>query len=167
MIKNLIKSQNTDIAFKFFNTSYYDISSISQALSYSLNTVLHLKEINGVLHKFIKNYRCSYAILYTDTGLIISDQYMEAMDTRQFEEKISSKINEDLEFFQRIKDQNVKINDRTTIVDAKTYYVRKFLVEIDNIENIFYLGFCTQYNNFNEIKNELRDFQGVLLRNFA
>ncbi|MHA1507615.1 MAG: hypothetical protein ACTSO6_02805, partial [Promethearchaeota archaeon] len=93
-------SQNSDIKFKFFNTSYYDISSISQAVSYSLNTVLHLKEIDIVLNRFVNNYSCSYAILYTDTGLIISDHYMEAMDTREFEEKISNKLNDDLEFFQ-------------------------------------------------------------------
>ena len=167
MVTNLILSQNNDITFKFFNTSYYDISSISQAFSYSLNTMLHLKEIDAVLNRFINNYSCNYAILYTDTGLIISDHYMEAMDTRVFEEKISNKINDDLEFFQRIKDEKVEISDRTTFSDAKTYYVRKFLVEIENIENIFYLGISTLHNNFSAIKNELNDFQSVLLRNLA
>jgi len=167
MIKNLILSQNHDIKFKFFNTSYYNISSISQAFSYSLNTVLRLKEIDAVLNRFVNHYRCSYAILYTDTGLIISDHYMDAMDTREFEEKISNKINEDLEFFQRIKDEKVEIIDRTAFSDAKTYYVRKFLVEIENVENIFYVGIIALHNKFSEIKSELNDFQSVLLRNLA
>ena len=167
MLKSLILSQNNDMKFKFFHTSYYDISSISQALSYSLNTVLHLKEINAILNRFVNHYSCSYAILYTDTGLIVSDHYMEVMDTREFEEKISSKINEDLEFFQRIKDEKVDISDRTAITNAKTFYVRKFLIEIENLDNIFYVGISTLHNNFSAIKNELNDFQNVLQRNFA
>ncbi len=167
MIKNLILLQNSDIKFKFFNTSYYDISSISQAFSYSLNTVLHLKEIDAVLNKLVNFHSCNYAILYTDTGLIISDHYMEAMDTREFEEKISNKINDDLEFFQRLKDEKVVINDRTAFSDDNTYYVRKFLVEIESIENIFYLGINTLDNNFTAIKDEISDFQNVLLRNLV
>ncbi|MHA1509025.1 MAG: hypothetical protein ACTSO6_10025, partial [Promethearchaeota archaeon] len=102
---------------------------------------------------------------YTDTGLIISDHYMEAMDTREFEEKISNKLNDDLEFFQRIKDEKVAISDRTVFSNAKTYYVRKFLVEIKNVENVFYLGISTLHNNLSAIKNELNDFQSVLLKN--
>jgi len=167
MITDLILSQNSDIKFKFFNTSYYDISSISQAFSYSLNTVLHLKEIDAVLKRFINNYSCNYAILYTDTGLIISDHYMDAMDTREFEEIISNKLNDDLEFFQRIKDEKVGISDRTVFSNAKTYYVRKFLVEIENVENVFYVGISTLPNNFNAIKNELNNFQSILLRNLV
>jgi hypothetical protein len=167
MIKNLIVSQNKDINFKFFNTSYYDISSISQALSYSLNTILHLKEIDAVLHNFVKKYHSNYAILYTDTGLIISDHYIEIMDTREFEEKIGNKINEDLEFFQRLKDEKVAINDRTVISDTKTYYVRKFLIEIENIENFFYIGISSLQSNLSSIKNELDDFQDLLLKNFT
>jgi thymidine kinase len=92
---------------------------------------------------------------------------MEAMDTREFEEKISNKISDDLEFFQRIKDEKVEINNRTVISDANTYYVRKFLVEIESIENIFYVGISTLYNNFSAIKDELNDFQSVLLRNLV
>ncbi|MHA1240514.1 MAG: hypothetical protein ACTSQU_06935 [Promethearchaeota archaeon] len=160
-------AQNNDIKFKFFNTSLYDISSISQAISYSLNTVLHLKEIGAVLNRFVNKYRCSYAILYTDTGLIISDHYMEAMDAREFEEKIRNKLNDDLEFFQRIKDERVDISDRTVFSNAQTYYVRKFLVEIKNVENVFYVGISTPHNNFSAIKNELNDFQSVLLRNLV
>jgi hypothetical protein len=92
---------------------------------------------------------------------------MEAMDTREFEEKISNKLNDDLEFFQRIKDEKVDISDRTVFSNAKTYYVRKFLVEIESIENIFYVGISTLYNNFSAIKDELNDFQSVLLRNLV
>ncbi len=167
MVTNLILSQNNDIKFKFFNTSYYDISSISQAFSYSLNTMLHLKEIDAVLNRFVNNYSCNYAILYTDTGLIISDHYMDVMDSREFEEKISNKLNDDLEFFQRIKDEKVDISDRTVFSNAKTFYVRKFLVEIETVENVFYVGISALRNNFSAIKNELNDFQSILLRNLV
>jgi len=92
---------------------------------------------------------------------------MEAMDAREFEEKIRNKLNDDLEFFQRIKDERVDISDRTVFSNAQTYYVRKFLVEIKNVENVFYVGISTPHNNFSAIKNELNDFQSVLLRNLV
>lgn len=56
-------------------------------------------------------------------------------------------IYDDLEFFQRIKDEKVDINE--------------------NIENFFYRGINTIHNNFSAIKNELNYFQIVLLRNFT
>ncbi|MFX1394800.1 MAG: ADP-ribosylation factor-like protein, partial [Promethearchaeota archaeon] len=95
MVKNLVLVQNKDIRFHFFETSYYDISSLSKAISYSLNKLLNLETINSKMEKIVEEFGCNYAILYTNSGLIISDYYKETMDTRVFEESISNKINED------------------------------------------------------------------------
>ncbi len=166
MIKNLILSQNKDMKFKFFDTSYYDISSISKAISYSLDKLLNLEVIDIGLSKIVNQFSCSYAILYTASGLIISDHYMDVMDIRAFEEKISSRINEDLEFFQRLKDEDVKIDDRVALSEDRTEYVKRYSIISGNIENIFYIGISAPTSKINEIKIELEKFRKILLSAF-
>ncbi len=166
MIRNLIVSQNKDMKFKFFDTSYYDISSISKAISYSLDKLLNLEEIDVGLSKIVNQFSCSYAILYTASGLIISDHYMDIMDIRAFEEKISSKINDDLEFFQRLKDEDVKIDDRVALSEDTTEYVKRYSIISGNIENTFYVGISAPTSKINEIKIELEKFRKILLSTF-
>jgi len=166
MIRNLIVSQNKDMKFKFFDTSYYDISSISKAISYSLNKLLNLEVIDVELSKIVNQFSCSYAILYTASGLIISDHYMDIMDIRAFEEKISSKINDDLEFFQRLKDEDVKIDDRVALSEDTTEYVKRYSIISGNIENTFYIGISAPTSKINEIKIELEKFRKILLSSF-
>jgi small GTP-binding protein len=167
MIKNLIKSQNKDIQFEFYNTSYYDISSISKALSRSLNSLLNLDSIDDGLNKLVNQFNCRYAILYTDSGIIISDHYLDEMDIREFEEKISHKISADLEFFQRLKDEDVNIDDRITYSSDKTDYVKKFPILSENKENTLYVGVSTTISSINEIKIELEKLRNVLQTSFV
>jgi len=166
MIKNLIVSQNKDMKFKFFDTSYYDISSISKAISYSLDKLLNLEVIDIGLSKIVNQFSCSYAILYTASGLIISDHYMDVMDIRAFEEKISNRINEDLEFFQRLNDEDVKIDDRVALSEDRTEYVKRYSIISGNIENTFYIGISAPTSKINEIKIELEKFRKILLSTF-
>ncbi len=166
MIKNLIVSQNKDMKFKFFDTSYYDISSISKAISYSLDKLLNLEVVDVGLSKIVNQFSCSYAILYTASGLIISDHYMDIMDIRAFEEKIGSKINEDLEFFQRLKDEDVKIDDRVALSEDRTEYVKSYSIISGNIENTFYIGISAPTSKINEIKIELEKFRKILQSTF-
>lgn len=166
MIKKLIISQNKDIKFEFYYTSYYDISSISKAFSLSLNSLLNLNDIDDELNKLVKQFDCRYAILYTDSGIVISDHYIEIMDIREFEEKIGRKISEDLEFFQRLKDENVNINDRIAISMDKTDYVEKFTILSEDKENTFYVGVSTTQSNINEIKIELEKLRAILQQSF-
>jgi small GTP-binding protein len=166
MIRNLIVSQNKDMKFKFFDTSYYDISSISKAISYSLDKLLNLEVIDIGLSKIVNQFSCSYAILYTASGLIISDHYMDVMDIRAFEAKISSRISEDLEFFQRLKDEDVKIDDRVVLSEDRTEYVKRYSIISGNIENTFYIGISAPTSKINEIKIELEKFRKILLSTF-
>jgi len=166
MIKKLIISQNKDIKFEFYYTSYYDISSISKAFSHSLNSLLNLNDIDDELNKLVKQFDCRYAILYTDSGIVISDHYIETMDISEFEEKIGRKISEDLEFFQRLKDDNVNINDRIAFSMDKTDYVEKFTILSEDKENIFYVGVSTTQSNINEIKIELEKLRAILQQSF-
>ncbi|MFX1315195.1 MAG: hypothetical protein ACFE9T_04985 [Promethearchaeota archaeon] len=162
MIKNLVQTQNKDLKFKFFNTTYYDISSLSKALSYCLNKMINLEKINSELKAVEVNFNCNPLILYTNEGLILYDYYYDAMDIREFEEIITSKINEHLEFFQRLEDEEVKIDERVTFSKEYTEYVKKFDVLINNEVNTFYIGILTPLENIIELKKELEKFQVIL-----
>ncbi len=166
MIQNLILSQNKDMKFKFFKTSIYDISSLSKAISYSLNKLLNLVTINDKLRNIVQDFHCNHAILYTDTGLIISDYYNESMDSRDFEELISNKINEDLEFFQRLTDNQVAIDERLSFVKENIEYVKKYEIQLQNGRNIFYLGISVPFKSINEMKVELNKFHDQLKSTF-
>jgi len=167
MLKNLVLNQNKDMKFKFFKTSIYDISLLSKAMSYSLSKLLNLEHINAKLKSFIKDYGSKYAILYSNSGLIISDHYTETMDARDFDEIISSKISDDLKFFQRLADENVTIDGRLTCVENDMEYVKKYEIEINNIKDLFYLGVSAPPKRLKEIKEELENFQKVLENTFS
>lgn len=167
MIKRLIENENKDLSFKFFNTSIYDISSLSKAMSYSLAKLLNLEEINAHLDNFIKNYQASYTILYTNTGLIIADAYKDTMDSRDFDDIISSKIADDLEFFQRLADENVGIDGRLTYIGNLMEYVKKYEVTTNEKKIYFYLGVSAPPESLKTIKDELDDFTNVLSAAFS
>lgn len=162
MIKKLILIQNKDLKFKFFNTSYYDISSLSKAFSYSLGKILNLEAINSKLESLVKKFDCYHAILYTNEGIIISDCYNETLDTKDFDELISKKISEDLEFFQRLNDEKVKIDERLTFFKDRSEYVKKFEVSSEKGINLFFLSTSTHLKNINDLKVELEIFQKYL-----
>jgi len=167
MIKILATSQNKDFEFKFFKTSFYDIGSISKAVSYSLSKLLDLEIINVKLKAFIKDYESNYAILYTNSGLIISDCYKETMDTREFDDIISNKIGDDLRFFQRLADEDVGIDGRLTYVDNYMEYVKKYEVEIKGKKDFFYLGVSAPPVQLQKIKDKLEEFQKDLDSTFT
>ena len=89
------------------------------------------------------------------------------MDIREFEEKIGHKISEDLEFFQRLKDENVNIDDRIAFSKDKTDYVKKFSILSENKDNTFYIGVTTTVSNINEIKIELEKLRNTLQKSFT
>jgi len=170
MIRSLIINQNEDFKFKFFHTSYYDVSSLSRAISYSLNKLLNLEVINSKIKRIVKDFGCNYAILYTNSGLIISDYYtesLEIMDTHTFDESISTKISDDLEFFQRLTDNQVNINERLSLVKDNMEYVKKFNIEIEDGINEFYLGISVPLKRIDRMKAELENFKNDLKSTFS
>ncbi len=167
MITNLILSQNKDIKFQFFTTSYYDISSLSKAISFSLNKLLNLGEINDKLKSIVEDFRCNHAILYTDSGLIISDYYKESMDTRDFEEIITNKINDNLEFFQRLTDNQVEMDERLSFFKNNMEFVKKYDINLKNGTNIFYLGISVPLRSIIGMKIELEKFRTHLKSSFS
>jgi len=162
MLEELILKQNKDMSFKFFHISYYDISSISKAISFSLNKILNLEQISNEIKHLVEKFDCNHAILYTESGIIIADYYKETMDTREFDELISNKISDDLEFFQRLKDDQLKIDDRVTIAGGKVEYVKMIPLFSNQTKIMFYIGVNMNNNMINEIKVELKQFQELL-----
>jgi len=167
MIKNLVLTRNKDLQFRFFNTSYYDISSLSKALSYSLNKLLNTERINSKLQNIVVNFNCNHLTLYTSDGLIISDYYNETMDIRDFEEIITNKINDHLEFFQRLGDHDVNIDERMTFSKENTEYVKKFDISIGNEITTFYLGISTPLRKILELKKEVDKLEIILESTFT
>ncbi len=170
MIKNLILTQNKDIKFKFFETSYYDISSLSKAISYSLSQLLNLKKINVKIENIVQDFGCNFAILYSNDGLIISDHYtetMKTMDPRDFEEAISNKISDDLEFFQRLADNQVDIDEKLSLVGDSMEYVKKFIIELENKATMFYLGLSVPLKRIDKMKEELETLRSDLKSTFS
>ena len=167
MIKNLVLTRNKDLQFRFFNTSYYDISSLSKALSYSLNKLLNTERINSKLQTIVVNFNCNHLTLYTSDGLIISDYYNETMDIRDFEEIITNKINDHLEFFQRLGDRDVNIDERMTFSKENTEYVKKFDISIGNEITTFYLGISTPLRKILELKKEVDKLEIILESTFT
>ncbi|MFW9937658.1 MAG: ADP-ribosylation factor-like protein [Candidatus Thorarchaeota archaeon] len=162
MLKTLILKQNNDMNFKFFNMSYFDIASISKAFSYSLNKFLKLEKLNDKMQKLVEDFNCKHAILYTDTGLIISDYYKEIMDSREFNEIISINISNNLEFFQRLVDENVEIDERLNIDQDTAEYVKKYSLNINSDLYSLYLGISTQAEKINAIKKVLKEIQNEI-----
>ena len=162
MLEHLILSQNKDLPFKFFQISYYDISSISKAISYSLNKLLKLDDIEQYLESLITKFGCNYAILYTNSGIIIADQYLNILDLKAFEETISSIINVNLEFFQRLEDEGVNVKERSTILGNEIDYVREYQINVGNQLNIFFLGIKAPLPKIDQIKSEFTKFQAIL-----
>jgi hypothetical protein len=84
------------------------------------------------------------------------------MDIKVFEETINERINDDLEFFQRLVDEGVYIDERSTILEDKLDYVKLFLINAKNQQNHFYLGISTKLEKIESIKLELGKIQKVL-----
>ena len=81
-IKRLIK-QNEEFKFEFFSTTFFDISSICPVVSYSLNKLLALNNMTTILQRIVKKLKSIYAVLYTDSGLIVSDYFEEILDPQR------------------------------------------------------------------------------------
>jgi hypothetical protein len=84
------------------------------------------------------------------------------MDTRDFEEMITSKINDNLEFFQRLVDNQVDMDERLSFFKNNMEYVKKFNIDLADGTNTFYLGLSVPIKNIKGIKVELEKFHTYL-----
>ncbi len=163
----LISEQNPEMHFKFFDTSYYDIASLTLAMSYSLNQIVQINELQEYIKSFGKNFECQYVILYSDNGLIISDYYGEIFDTKDFEERISNKISDDLRFFQELLDKKEEFSERTSFFNDHKEYVKKFIIDGERGKIIFYFGIATNNLKQIEMKREFEKLEKELLKAFV
>ena len=127
MLMELVQKSNPDIKFKFFETSYYNIYSLTKALSSSLNRVLFLESADKILKDFGERFSCDYVLLFSRKGLIIADFYKDIIDLKEYD-VINSKINEDLEFFQALINDNVKIDEKLDFFENLFTYVNTFTI---------------------------------------
>jgi len=162
MVKSLILAQNADFTFKFFNTSYYNISSLSKAFSYAMNKVVDLEEVNQKFENIIKEFKCSYVVLYSETGIIFEDQYRDVLDPKYFEREIGSRIDSNLEFFQRLVDEEVQMNERLVLMDKNFEYVKKFQISVVNQSRKFYIATFGPQESLEEVKKVVSSLDTLL-----
>jgi hypothetical protein len=154
-IRNVKKQlkKNKAFEFKFFRTSIFDISSLSKAVSYSLNSLIDFSVLRLVLKGLIRKFNGNYAILYTDSGVILVDFYKEIMDSIEYEEKVRQNINRDLILIQKLKDDNVEFSERVDY-DEEIKYLKKYEVG----SNVFYLKMNLPKMNDDKIKLLKKNF---------
>ncbi|TFG01178.1 MAG: hypothetical protein EU541_00210 [Promethearchaeota archaeon] len=160
-VKKKLK-QNEHFEFKFFRTSIFDISTLSKAISYSLNSLIDFSVLKLILKGLIRKFNGNYAILYTDSGVILVDFYKEILDSIEYEEKVRQSINRDLVLIQKLKDDNVEFNERVDY-DEEIKYLKKYEIG----DNIFFLKMNAPKmreekiqllkNNFQNFENDLQE----------
>lgn len=128
MLVDLIQKSNPKMIFRFFDTSIYNIYSLTKALSSSLNKILFLESADNKLKEFAENFSCDYVLLFSHKGLIISDYYKDVIDLKEYDIKIIPKLNEDLEFFQALINNKVKIDEKLDFFKDNFTYVKTFII---------------------------------------
>ncbi len=154
--------QNEEFKFEFFPTTYYDISSITKVVSYSLNKLLKFNNVTSFLQKIVKKFRSIYAVVYTDSGLIVSDYFEETFNPTDYLELITSKVNEDLVLIQKLAEKKTTFITKISHFDDKSEYITRFSIG----PNVFYLRILGPILDKEKIKSELRDFPNDLARIF-
>ncbi len=161
-VKKRILNDNQDLQFRFFKTSIYDISSLSEAMSYSLSTLINLDSVQFSLEKIVDNLHCIYGIIYTDSGLIISDYFKMSINSREFDELISSKINEELIFIQKLHDNKVEFSEKLNNFGNHMEYLKKIQVASKGGTITLFLDMVANSLEKDNILPHLQDLQDVL-----
>jgi hypothetical protein len=162
-IKKLILLNNEQFKFEFFPTSFYDISSISKVVSFSLNKLIKLNDLTNVLQKIVKNLKSIYAVLYTDSGLIVSDYFEEILNPKDYLEIITSQVNEDLVLIQKLAENKTDFLTKLTHSDNKSEFITRY----DLGANTFYLRIFAPILERERVRKEIKDFQDDLTRVFV
>ena len=152
-IKTELK-KNEEFEFQFFRTSIFDISSLSKAISHSLNNLVDFSVLKMVIKGLIRKFNGNYAILYTDSGVILVDFYKDVLDSIEYEEKVRQNINQDLILIQKLNDDNVEFSERVDY-DEEIEYLKKY--EIGS--NVFFLKMNLPKLNEEEIKLLKKNFK--------
>ena len=157
-IKNLI-IRNEEFKFEFFTTTIFDISSITKVVSYSLNKLLALNNMTTVLQRIVKKLKSIYAVLYTDSGLIVSDYFEEILNPKDYLELITSKVNEDLVLIQKLAEHKTTFITKISHFDDKSEFITRYKIG----SNDFYLRIFGPILEKERVKSEIKDFSKDLV----
>ena len=106
------------------------------------------------MENFVKKLKAIYAILYTGSGVIISDYFEETMDYEKYHKMISSKINEDIVLIQKLADRNIEFTERMSNFDGTSEFLKKY----DIGKNTFYLKMYTPRTENEVIQEKIKEF---------
>jgi len=162
-IKKLVNILNEQFKFEFFNTTFYDISTITKVVSYSLNTLIKLNDLTKILQRIVRNLKSIYAVLYTDSGLIVADYFEEKLNPKEYLEVITSQVNEDLVLIQKLVGHNTLFLTKLSHFDDKSEFIIKYNLGSNN----FYLRIIAPILEKEQVRSEIKDFQNDLIRVFT
>lgn len=162
ILKKRITSLTSEIKLKFFDTTIYDISSLSKAMSFSLNTQLNLNPVQMKLENLVNNFNLKHAILYTEYGLIISDYYYKPIDSREFEESIFERINKNMVFIQKVYDSNMEFTDVFFDFTDKIEYLKKIDVASSTRNTYVFINILGESLNKADLAQPLYELKETL-----
>jgi GTPase SAR1 family protein len=166
-LKESILDTHKKNQFRFFDTTYYDIASLSQALSYGLNKLINLDLVYNKLENLAEKYNCTYIGIYDHSGIIIADNFKDAMDKREFEENIKIKMKHDLVLIQKLSEKNINFDETMSQLEAHIEYTKQFFITARNIKNAFYLTAMAPELGVEDFKKEIPDIQNILEKSLS
>ena len=161
-LKGSIIEQNPGKKFQFFDTSYYNIASLSYALSFGLNKLVNFDLVFNKLENLASNYNCSYLGIYDQTALIIADHYSDVMDEREFEENIKMKLKHDIVLIQKFKDEQMEFKENVAKLEDHVEYTQKLVIKAKDGTIILYFTAMAPELNIEEFKSDVTDLERIL-----
>ncbi len=148
---------------KIFKTSIFDLSSLSKAISQSLAKLIDINSIESCLESYMNELDGIYAVIYSDSGVIIADNVRDVIDFQTYERSIRRKINEDLILIQKLSESNVKFSEQYSSFKNTI----EFLKKLDVAGNSIYLKVFIPNIEKSEIFNQTDRLYNSLVDVFA
>jgi len=161
-LEQRILTENPNHQFSFFDTSYYNIASLTYALTYSLNKLVDLDLVYNKLANFSVNHDFTYAGIYDDTGMIIADYMTDVMDKREYEENVKIKIKHDIVLIKKFKEESSDFKENLSRLENHVEYTKKLKTSTKRGNINFYLSIMTPSLEPKEISSEIEDIETVL-----
>ncbi len=164
--ENILETHKSN-KFRFFDTTYYDIASLSQAISYGLNKLINLDLVYNKLENLAEKYNTTYMGIYDNSGIIIADNFRDVIDKREFEENIKIKMKHDLVLIQKLTEKNIKFDETISQLEGHIEYTKMYNVPTKKGEQLFYLTTMAPDLDVDGFKSEIQELKNVLEKSLS
>lgn len=161
-LKKRVIELDSSFNYKFFETSIYNIASLSKAISYSLNKQLNLNPLHKKIEELIQNFKLNHAIIYTEYGLILSDYYDKPIDTTEFEDSIFEQIKNNMIFIHKIYHSRLEFTDVFFDNYPTAEYLKKIKVSTSAGEILVYITISGEVIDRSALADSLKGIKETL-----